>query len=67
MANRSATLGNSSHDLFLVELHNRINFLPIKTTSGRDCISIDMRCCSENFFMRTDEFLKEILSSSIFL
>lgn len=58
MANCSAKSGNINHDLFLAELKNRVIFLPIKSTSGNDCISIDMRCCSEKFFMRTDEFLE---------
>ncbi len=49
--------------VFLVELHSRIKFLPVKSTAGNDCISIDMRCCSEDFLIATDGFLAKSIES----
>lgn len=50
-------------NLFLVELHSRIKFLPVKSTAGNDCISIDMRCCSEEFLIAVDDFLAKNIES----
>lgn len=58
MVNHSVAASNNIYDIFQIELHSRINILPIKSTSGNYCISINMQCCSGDFIMATDEFLE---------
>ena len=59
MTNKMAAVENNVYDIFENEFYVRTSILPIKSTSGNYCISINMRSCSDNFIMATDEFLQK--------
>ena len=49
---------NNIHEMFMVEFYSRTQLLPIKSTDGNDCAAVDMRSCSEDFSMATEDFLE---------
>jgi hypothetical protein len=49
---------NNIHEMFLVEFYSRTQRLPIKSTEGNDCVAVDMRSCSADFSMATEDFLE---------
>jgi hypothetical protein len=57
----SIKTNNNGHfyDLFLIELHSRIGFLPIESSIGNNCISIDMTNCSDHFLTLAEIFIAD--------
>lgn len=46
-----------SDGVFFMELHRRIRPLPIRSSSGNECVSIVMTGSAREFQVRTEEFI----------
>ena len=50
---------NFSSGVFLIELHRRIKPLPIKSSSGNECVAIELADCPDEFVTQVDAFLAD--------